>query len=127
MAYVKSHEVKGIRVDAPYQRVLKIFASPDTPKMKTKNLVFGMSIIATGSKTDKHVHEGTEECIYVVTGRGEAEIGGKRIKLEPDIAILVRPGEYHQVFNHSDETMKLMWVYSPPGAEKKGFWEALEK
>lgn len=126
MAYVKSHEKKGIQVEPPYQRVLKTFASPDTPKMKTKHLVFGMSIIATESKTDKHIHEETEECIYVVTGRGEAEIGGKKIKLEPDMAILVKPGEYHQVFNYSDETMKLIWVYAPPGAEKKGFWKALK-
>ena len=119
MAYVKSYKVKGVLFEPPYARVLKILASPDTPRMRTEHLVFGISIIAAESKTNKHAHEGTEECIYIVTGHGEAEVAGKKIELEPDTAFLIKPGEQHQIFNHGDETMKLIWVYSPPGAEKK--------
>ena len=111
--------MKGVSIAPPYARVLKILASPETPKMKTEHLVFGISIIAAKSKTEKHSHEGTDECIYVVTGRGEAEVAGKKIKLEPDIAFLIRPGEQHQIFNHYDEPMKLIWVYAPPGAQKQ--------
>jgi mannose-6-phosphate isomerase-like protein (cupin superfamily) len=111
--------MKGVLIEPPYARVLKILASPDTPKMRTEHLVFGISIIDSKSKSDKHAHEGTEECVYIVTGHGEADVAGKKIELEPDTAFLIKPGEEHQIFNHDDETMKLIWVYSPPGAQNQ--------
>lgn len=127
MTCIKAWEVKGKQIPAPYERVLKILASPETPKMKAENFTFGMSIIAAGSKTDKHAHEGTEECIYVVSGRGEAVIAGEKYEIGPDVVILVKPGQDHQFFNHSDETMRLIWVYAPPGAEKSLLKMAVKK
>lgn len=116
--YVKSNEIKGKKTPPPYERVVKILASPETVNMVSHRFTFGMSIIPAGGMTEKHAHEGTEECIYVLTGRGESELAGNRFKIEPDSVILVKPGQDHQFFNYSDETMKLIWVYAPPGAEK---------
>ena len=120
MLYVKSFQVKGrlINKGEPYERIIKIIASPDTKEMSAQRFTFGMSIIPAGGKTDPHSHEGTEECIYVVTGRGQAGIAGQRFQIEPGTCIMVRPGEQHHFLNSSDETMKLIWVYAPPGAEK---------
>lgn len=123
MSYVKSFQVKGrlINKGEPYERIIKIIASPNTKKMSAQRFTFGMSIIPAGGKTepaDTHSHEGIEECVYVVTGKGEAKVGGQIFQIEPETFIMIRPNEPHQFLNNSDETMKLVWVSVPPGAEK---------
>lgn len=123
MPIVNSFELKGKQINKGKtdERIIKIIASPDTKKMCVQKFTFGISIIRAGGRTDPHSHEGTEECIYVATGRGQAKIAGQSFQIEPETCIMISPGKPHSFLNSSDETMKLIWVYSPPGAEKSLF------
>ena len=52
--------------------------------------------------------------MFVVSGRGEATIEGKKHEIVPDTTIYAPLGVRHQLRNLSDETMKVICVFVPP-------------
>jgi quercetin dioxygenase-like cupin family protein len=118
LAVTKCSDIEGTKIEDPHPRIIKILSSPVTKERESIGFTFGMSIIPPKERTQKHSHEGTEESIYVASGRGFVKVGNEEEAVEPDSVILVRAGEPHEFHNTSDETMKLVWVYCPPGAEK---------
>lgn len=116
MKYSRLWEVEGFKAIAPYKRVLKALISPDL--QGSKNVSVGMTLLPSGSKSSYHAHEGEEEIWFVTSGRGKAIVGEESIPIEKDTAIYVPPGVKHQLVNTSDETLKVLWIFSPPGPEK---------
>ena len=57
--------------------------------------------------------------MYIISGRGEAVIDDIKSKIYPDMLISVPKGVMHQLINTGDESLKLLWVYSPPGPEEE--------
>jgi len=117
--YIKTKDIKEVTIPSPYRRTVKILSSPDIVDVTTTRFTMGISTIPAGSKTESHAHEGTEECIYVLSGQGECEVAEKKFKVEQNDLILAKPGQDHQFFNNFKKPLKLLWVYAPPGAEKK--------
>lgn len=52
--------------------------------------------------------------MYVVTGRGTYICGTERTSIAPDVLLIAKAGEEHEIRNESEETMKLVAVFSPP-------------
>lgn len=112
MSVVNAREVRGVRVSAPYERLLKVCMSPEDGR--TKDFTLLVSIISPGSGTNYHCHEESGELIYVVSGYGKATIEGKEFEVGADTAIYAPLGVRHMIRNASDETMKLVCVFVPP-------------
>jgi len=72
------------------------------------------SIISPDSTTGMHRHESSDECMYVATGRGTYICGSERTPIVPDVLLIAKAGEEHEVRNEGEETMKLVAVFSPP-------------
>ena len=116
MEYSKAWNIKGFKSTAPYERILKVVLCPDL--QKTKNLSVGMTLLPPGCSSSPHVHEIEEEAWYVISGRGEATVNNETIPIEKDVTIYVPPKSRHQLVNKGDETLKVLWIFSPTGPEK---------
>ncbi|MBS7609184.1 cupin domain-containing protein [Candidatus Bathyarchaeota archaeon] len=125
MSVVRGWEVQGVKVPMPFERVLKILVSPEVGNSEHTTILF--SIISPGSTTGLHRHEESEECMYVVSGRGCYKVAGKEISFEPDSILIAKKGEEHEIRNLSDETMKLVAIFAPPLKPSGYIEEALRK
>lgn len=70
--------------------------------------------IAPGGQADPHVHQIQEQAIYVLTGKGEVEIEGRRYVVGPQDFIYLPPGTTHKVTPLEESSLKLLIIYAPP-------------
>ena len=93
----------------------------------TQNLVGGRSPIACqnfcmgwvtlqpqGGQVPWHCQD-QEEVYFVVHGTGEMCLGTERRQLTTGQAVLIPPGQYHQLTNTGDQPLTLIYVYGPAG------------
>lgn len=128
MKVLKLHEVKGVVMPPPYERTLKILASPEeevislglpTPvrfekAIKSKTATVGVTLFQPGQRLRPHKHPDEDEIIYIISGRGEYSAAGKSVKVEPDTLIYIAAGEEHEFINLGDEMVKQIWVMVKP-------------
>lgn len=99
----------------PYEREVRLYTSPRTHAIEGHAV--GMSVIPPGQASSAHVHDNEQEIWFVVSGRGEAEIGGEKVALEPEMLVTIKPGNEHPVKNTGDEELKILFFYVPAGPE----------
>lgn len=58
-----------------------------------------------------HFHQGFEECIYVLSGRGTTQADSGEYPLEAGDTILIPPGEKHVTRNTGPETLVLLCFF----------------
>ncbi len=56
-------------------------------------------VIPPGKSSPAHFHKESEETYYGIAGRACMQVDGHRFYLEPGVAILIMPGEVHQIWN----------------------------
>jgi quercetin dioxygenase-like cupin family protein len=76
-----------------------------------------MTIMSPGQVHEPHQHELSEELIYVVNGSGEARIGGEVVTITAGNILSLARNEEHQFKNTGTEELRMLWIYSPSGAE----------
>lgn len=120
MQMISVKDFKGVTLHegSSNQREIRLFASPDCA-IKRADFAFGMSVIAPGKIHEEHSHVENEELMFVYLGTGRGTVGGKDVTIKPGDLISVEKGESHSFVNTGDEDLCLLWVYSPPGSEKK--------
>jgi mannose-6-phosphate isomerase-like protein (cupin superfamily) len=55
--------------------------------------------IPPGKSSPAHFHKESEETYYGLAGRAYMQIDGHRFYVEPGTAVLIMPGEIHQIWN----------------------------
>ena len=92
---------------------------------------FGMQVFDLPPNVDRypehdHANDGQEEVYIPLGGRGEIDIEGERIALEPGVMVRVSPGTSRKVYTR-DEPIRLLIlggvpgkVYEPPEISKLG-------
>ena len=66
-----------------------------------------------------HRHDGFEECIYVLSGRGRTEAESGKYPLEAGDAVLIPPGEMHMTHNTGTEPLVLLCFFPVPDITKR--------
>jgi mannose-6-phosphate isomerase-like protein (cupin superfamily) len=117
MIAVRVQDVKGYTVAEPYRRILKCLLSPRLQEIN--HVGIGMVILPPGSQSTPHKHEKEEETWYVVSGRGKITVGEETEAIESDMLIVAPPGKEHYIVNGSDEPLKMLWIFTPPGPEEE--------
>jgi oxalate decarboxylase/phosphoglucose isomerase-like protein (cupin superfamily) len=80
---------------------------------------FGIVRLAPGKGHERHNHPGSEEIIYVVSGKGEQMVDDTpAVEVSPGASIFIPADVYHSTLNTGSETMELLVVYSPAGPER---------
>ncbi len=82
-------------------------------------LTFGEVVLQPGKGHDRHNHPESEEILYVLSGEGEQMLDdGEPFPVKAGDAIYVPTAVFHSTRNTGWETMRLLAVYNPGGAEK---------
>ena len=59
-------------------------------------------------------HEGSDQWLYVLSGKGRARVGGEQITLDPGTLLLIEAGEAHEISNDGDVPLETVNIYAPP-------------
>jgi mannose-6-phosphate isomerase-like protein (cupin superfamily) len=110
MEVIKCWEENGVTSTEPYKRHVKVFLAPD--KRDVKELTFLYVNVYPKSQSDYHKHDRLE-LVLVLSGRGAVICDNDKIPIEPDMILLIRPGESHQFINDGDDMLKCAALYSP--------------
>ena len=65
-------------------------------------------------------HRGADQWLFVVDGRGEALMKGRRYKLAPGTLLLVERGERHEIRNTGRKLLRTLNFYVPPAYTRRG-------
>ncbi len=115
--FVKAADVEGEYRTPP--RVSKLLLAPKFGGVE--HLSMGMNITEVGSMIPDHVHESSEEVLFLISGRAKIVIEGVgEWEIEPETAFYSPVGVKHRVENIGDEPFKLVWVYCPPLPAHRG-------
>ena len=80
----------------------------------TKNMQLVVMNLKPGETIPEEVHPWTTQFFAIISGSGEAIVGGIYHLLTSDKVVIVPPGTRHYVANKSDSHLKLYTIYSPP-------------
>lgn len=116
MFKVYARDIKNY-VPAPGARELKVLLSPKIHK-QVSGVGIGMSIFPSETSSNIHKHDAIQEVWFVISGKGRIVINGESSELEPEMIIVAPPGTYHQLFNDSNEILKVLWIFCPSGPEE---------
>ncbi len=96
---------------------IKWLVSPETDV--NAGLTFGEVVLQPGKGHDRHNHPESEEILYVLSGEGDQMLDdGEPFPVKAGDAIYVPTAVFHSTRNTGWETMRLLAVYNPGGAEK---------
>jgi mannose-6-phosphate isomerase-like protein (cupin superfamily) len=59
-------------------------------------------------------HQGADQWLFVLEGRGAAVINGHKTKLSPGKIVLIEAGDSHEIRNTGRSLLKTVSVYAPP-------------
>jgi mannose-6-phosphate isomerase-like protein (cupin superfamily) len=65
-------------------------------------------------------HRGADQWLFVVSGRGEAIVSGKRHALRPGSLLLIEKTEEHEIRNTGRALLRTLNFYSPPAYREDG-------
>lgn len=111
LPFVKAADVAGEYREPP--RVSKLLLAPKLHGLK--NLSMGMNITEVGSMIPDHVHDNSEEVMFLISGHAKLVIEGEgEWEIGPETAFFAPTGKKHHVENIGTEPLRIVWVYSPP-------------
>jgi putative monooxygenase len=109
--FVKASEVEGEFRTPP--RTSKLLLAPKFGG--GKNVSMGMNITEVGSMIPDHVHQDSEEVLFLISGRAKIVIEGEgEWEIGPETAFYSPLGKKHRVENIGNEPLRIVWVYCPP-------------
>lgn len=79
----------------------------------TSNHSFVHVVIPSGKSSPAHFHRRSEETYYGLSGRAVMQVGDNRFTVEPGTAVLIMPGEIHQIWNESEADFEFLAVSAP--------------
>jgi mannose-6-phosphate isomerase-like protein (cupin superfamily) len=125
MPVINALDVKSVKIEGPYERVIRVLLAPDTQDL-VKDMSISHCVISPHSSTDLlHTHPGVE-MMFIMTGYGECAIGDKMHKIGPGVLMICPPNAPHDIRNYSDETMSLVAMFVPAETSKQ-IYERAEK
>jgi putative monooxygenase len=111
LPFVKASDVEGEFRTPP--RTSKLLLAPKFGGVN--NVSMGMNITEVGSMIPDHVHEESEEVLFLISGKARIVIEGEgEYEIGPETAFYSPLGKKHRVENIGDEPLRIVWVYSPP-------------
>jgi mannose-6-phosphate isomerase-like protein (cupin superfamily) len=72
--------------------------------------------LAAGKSTggDENRHPGKDQWLFVLSGRGEAVVEGKKRALKPGTLLLIEASEKHEIRNTGRAKLETLNIYAPP-------------
>jgi mannose-6-phosphate isomerase-like protein (cupin superfamily) len=78
-------------------------------------------VLAAGENSGgENTHQGSDQWLFVVEGKGLAIVNKRRIKLKKDMLLLIKHGDKHEICNTAKAPLKTINFYVPPAYSKSG-------
>lgn len=77
--------------------------------------------IPPSKASSRHYHQELEETYYILSGKGEVTVNGQDMVLRPGQALLIEPGEVHQICNQQEEDLVFLAVCAPAWSAEDHF------
>jgi mannose-6-phosphate isomerase-like protein (cupin superfamily) len=65
-------------------------------------------------------HKGADQWLFVISGRGEAIINGKKSRLSKSTLLLIERGDTHEIRNTGTTPLRTLSFYAPPAYDSQG-------
>jgi quercetin dioxygenase-like cupin family protein len=78
------------------------------------HLYAGLNCFLPGQEHRAHVHDDQDKMYLVLSGRGEAQVGGETYQVAEGDLILATAGVVHGLKNSGDEPLTVLVVFGPP-------------
>lgn len=65
-------------------------------------------------------HRGADQWLYVISGRGEARVNGRKQALKAGTLLLIERGDRHEVKNTGRALLRTLNIYVPPAYRADG-------
>ena len=72
-----------------------------------------------GLHVEPHVHVDAEQLHVVVSGTLTCRVGAQRFRVEPGGTVCLPRGVEHELWNETDELVRMVDLYTPPGIEEQ--------
>ena len=70
-------------------------------------------VLSPGKASLRHYHKVSEESYYILRGQGRMVVDWKEHTLTPAQAMLILPGQRHQIFNDGEEELEFLAICAP--------------
>ncbi len=92
-------------------------------KIPSSVLTFGIATFAPRTSVHKkHHHDGAEEIMYILSGRGIGGIGDdEEFEERTGDTLFVPQGVDHWFYNPFDEPCSMIWIYTQPSLRAAGY------
>lgn len=90
--------------------------------MKNARAEAAEMVIAPGDAEgdERNRHQGADQWLYVVGGKGQARVGTRRVELKSGSLLLIERGRTHQVRNTGRRPLRTLNFYVPPAYGRSG-------
>jgi len=91
---------------------IRVLISPTS--VQSTKLIMGTATVPVGGNVLLHVHPHSEECFYVLQGKGEINIEGVGVvPFKAGEAVLTPQGSNHSIVNVGDEEIRVVFAAGP--------------
>lgn len=91
---------------------IHVLISPTS--VQSTKMIMGTATVPIGGKVLGHAHPHSEECFYVLQGRGEITVEGVgKVAFKAGEAVLTPQGAAHSIVNVGDEEILVVFASGP--------------
>jgi len=112
MAVKRIWEVPSSYAENPTPKNYQVVYTPQKDDVGDLTLLV-VNLYPHGGSTGLHIHDAGDEMIFIESGYGEGVDGETKFQITPDTVLYAKKGVTHCVTNTSDQTMRLICVFSP--------------
>jgi len=95
-------------------RLHKMIVGPGDGMLHCSSMSGGVAWFPPESHAPPHVHQNAEEVLYVLSGHGAFFFDGRPEAITVGDFIRVPEGVEHSIRNDAQESMKLLYIFTPP-------------
>ena len=85
----------------------------------SNNMIMGISKVYPKETIEKHVHDYSDECFFVLQGIGKIVSDKKSIFFKKDDCVYIPKGTKHKIYNNTDEILTVLFCSSPLAPTKE--------
>lgn len=95
----------------------------DCTNAPVENQSLAEASLKPGGCTDRHYHKKSEEIYFILEGTGTMELDGKKRSVATGDAILIPPGEWHQITAEGTTDLRFLCCCAPPYSHEDTYFD----
>lgn len=91
---------------------IRVLISPSS--VQSTHMIMGTATVPVGGSVERHAHDFSEECFFVLEGKGQINVEGVGVvPFEAGEAVLTPQGTVHSIENTGDVEIRVVFAAGP--------------